>query len=180
MTRYLFAVFPVSGHVNPGLPIARELVARGHDVRWYSTPRFRRAIENAGARYVPYYYAMLLDEERLDRMFLRRPKKGGLAQLRWDMKNIFVEFIPGALRDLEAELEREPADVIVGDNAAGVAEAVHARYDIAWAVYGISVLTMASRDTAPFGLALPPSASPFGRLRNRMLYWMVDHVIFGE
>lgn len=171
---------PFSGHVNPGLPIARELVARGHDVRWYSTPRFRRSIENAGARYVPYYYAMPLDEERLDRMFLRRPRKGGLAQLRWDMKNIFIELIPGALRDLEAELEREPADVIVGDSAAGVAEAVHARYDIAWAVYGISVLTMASRDTAPFGLALPPSASPLGRLRNRMLYWAVDHLIFGE
>lgn len=180
MARFLFAPMPFSGHVNPGLPIARELVARGHDVRWYSTPRFQRAIENAGARYVPHYYAMPLDEERLDRMFLRRPKKGGLTQLRWDMKNIFVEYIPGALRDLEAELESDPADVIVGDSAAGVAEAVHAKYDIAWAVYGVSVLTMASRDTAPFGLALPPSASPLARLRNRMLYWVVDHVIFGD
>lgn len=180
MARFLFAPMPFSGHVNPGLPIARELVARGHDVRWYSTPRFRRAIENAGARYVPYYYAMPLDEQRFETMFLRRPKKGGLGQLRWDMKNIFVEFIPGALRDLEMELEREPADVIVGDNAAGVTEAVHAKYDIAWAIYGVSVLTMASRDTAPFGLALPPSVSPLGRLRNRTLYWVVDHLIFGE
>ena len=42
--RYLFAPIPVTGHVNPGLPIARELVRRGHDVRWYSTPRFKRAI----------------------------------------------------------------------------------------------------------------------------------------
>jgi len=39
--------------VNPGLPIARELVRRGHDVRWYSTPRFKNAIEKIGARFVP-------------------------------------------------------------------------------------------------------------------------------
>ncbi len=180
MARFLFAPFPVTGHVNPGLPIARELVARGHDVRWYSTPRFRQAIESIGARYVPFYYALPVDEERFDDLFPRRPKKGGIAQLRWDIKNIFVEIIPGALRDIGAELEREPADVIVGDNTSAVCEAVHARYDIAWAVYGVSVLTMSSRDTAPFGLALRPSSSALGRLRNRMLNWLVQHVIFGE
>ena len=179
MSRFLFAPMPFSGHVNPGLPIARELVARGHDVRWYSTPRFRRAIENVGARYVPFYYAMPLDEERLDEMFLKRPKSGGIAQLRWDIKNIFVDFWPGALRDLGMELEREPADVIVGDNSAAAPEAVHARYDIAWAVYGVSVLTMSSRDTAPFGLALKPDTTPLGRLRNRVLHQLVDRVIYG-
>src|SRR5687767_15655247 len=99
MTRYFFAVFPVSGHVNPGLPIARELVARGHDVRWYSTPRFRRAIEQAGARYVPYYEAMRLDEARLDEMFPDRPKEG-IRQLRYDISKIFVEFVAAALRDV--------------------------------------------------------------------------------
>ena len=179
MSRYLFAPMPFSGHVNPGLPIARELVARGHKVRWYSTPRFRRAIESIGARYIPFYYAMPLDEERLEEMFLHRPKSGGIAQLRWDIKNIFVEFLPGALRDLEAELERDPADVIVGDNAAAAPEAIHKKYDIAWAVYGVSVLTLSSRDTAPFGLALKPSSTPLGRMRNRILNKLVDRVIFG-
>lgn len=42
MVRFLFAAFPVSGHVNPGLPVARDLVARGHSVRRYSTQRLRR------------------------------------------------------------------------------------------------------------------------------------------
>lgn len=179
MSRYLFAPMPFTGHVNPGLPIARELVARGHDVRWYSTPRFRRAIENIGARYVPFYYAMPLDEERLEEMFLKRPKSGGIAQIRFDLKNIFIDFMPGALRDLSEEIEREPADVVVGDNTSAAPEALHARYDIAWAVYGISVLTMSSRDTAPFGLAMMPDTTPLGRLRNRVLNKVVDRVIYG-
>ncbi|MFP5247347.1 MAG: nucleotide disphospho-sugar-binding domain-containing protein [Thermoanaerobaculia bacterium] len=178
MARYLFASIPVTGHVNPGLPIARELVARGHDVRWYSTARFKRAIEATGARWVPFRHAMPIDEERFD-MWPDRPAEG-LAQLRYDIKNLFVEFIRGALRDLSDELRREPADVIVGDNACAVVEAVHQKFGIPWAVYGMSVLPISSRDTAPFGLALQPSSTTFGRMRNRFLYWLVNRVIFRE
>lgn len=178
MARYLFAPMPFTGHVNPGLPIARELVRRGHDVRWYSSARFRRAIEGVGARWVPFREAMNLDEEHIDEL-PGRPAEG-IRQMQYDIKNIFVEFIRGALRDLEQELRREPADVIVGDNAAAVVEAVHQRFGTPWALYGMSVLTLSSRDTAPFGLALQPSSTLLGRLRNRFLYWLVDNVIFRE
>jgi UDP:flavonoid glycosyltransferase YjiC (YdhE family) len=140
--RYLFAPIPVTGHVNPGLPIARELVRRGHDVRWYSSLRFKRTIETIGARWVPLRQALPIDD-----------------QLRDDFENLFLEFTRGALTDLEAELHREAADVIVGDNGSAVVEAVHRKFGIPWAVYGMSVMTMSSRDTAPFGLALSPSAS---------------------
>ena len=176
MARYLFAPMPFTGHVNPGLPIARELVRRGHDVRWYSTPRFKRSIEASGARYVPFRHAMQLDEEHLD-AFADRPA-GGIRQLQYDIQNIFVEFIRGALRDLEFELRRERADVIVGDNCAAAAEAVHQKLGIPWAVYGITVMAMSSRDTAPFGLALRPSSTLLGRVRNKVLNWLVDRVIF--
>jgi MGT family glycosyltransferase len=178
MARYLFAAMPFSGHVNPGLPIARELVARGHDVRWYSTARFRRAIEGIGARWVPLRHALPLDEERFD-MWPDRPAEG-LAQLRYDIKNLFVEFVRGSLRDLLEELRREPADVIVGDNTCAVVEAVHRKTGIPWALYGCSVLTLSSRDTAPIGAAVLPSATPLGRLRNKALYFLINRVIFGE
>jgi MGT family glycosyltransferase len=179
MPRYFFAPMPATGHVNPGLPIARALVQRGHDVRWYSIPRFKKAIEATGARYVPFREGQVLDEENMDGMFTDRPA-GGLNQLRYDVKNIFVSAMPGMLRDCEEELRREPADVVVGDNASAVVEALHQRLGIPWAVYGITVLTLPSRDTAPFGLALRPSSTPLGRLRNKLLYKLVDGVIFRE
>lgn len=177
MTRFLFAVFPVTGHVNPGLPIARELVARGHDVRWYSTQRFRRAIESTGARWVPFRAATAIDEEWLPEQFPGRPS-GGISQLQFDIEHIFVNLIPGAVLDLELELAKEPADVIVSDNAFAAAGVVHERKGTPWAVYGINPLSIPSRDTAPFGLALMPSSSKLGRLRNRALTWLVDNVIF--
>jgi UDP:flavonoid glycosyltransferase YjiC (YdhE family) len=177
--RYLFAPIPFTGHVNPGLPIARELVRRGHDVRWYSSPRFKRAIESIGARWVPLRHALPLDEERLSEMWPDRPSEG-IAQMQHDIKYVFVEFIRGALLDLEEELRREPADVVIADNGSAVVEAIHQKLGIPWAVYGMSVFTMSSRDTAPFGLALQPSSTPLGRLRNKLLYWLVERVIFRE
>lgn len=176
MSKFLFTAFPVTGHVNPGLPIARELVRRGHDVRWYSTMRFKRAIEETGARFVRYHKALSIDETRFD-MFPERPKSG-LKQLQWDIDQIFVGLVSGQFADLEAELRREPADAIIGDNASLVASLIGEKFGIPFVAYGISVLTSSSRDTAPFGLGLMPSSSPLGRLRNRALYWLNDNVIF--
>ena len=176
MARILFSVFPVSGHVNPGLPIARELVKRGHHVRWYSTLRFKRAIEEAGAQFVPYRNAMPIDETRVDEMY-ERPKSG-LRQLQWDLENLFVGTTPAQMADLEPELKRMPADLIVGDNASIVCGLLSEKFNIPYAVFGISILATSSIDTAPLGLALMPSSTKLGRLRNRFLYWLNDNVIF--
>jgi UDP:flavonoid glycosyltransferase YjiC (YdhE family) len=40
---------PAAGHVNPTLPVVRELVARGEQVVYYDTEEFRSQIEEAGA-----------------------------------------------------------------------------------------------------------------------------------
>jgi UDP:flavonoid glycosyltransferase YjiC (YdhE family) len=176
MAKILFAVFPVTGHVNPGLPIARELVRRGHDVRWYTTPRFRAAAEAAGARVVPYCRAAEIDETRFDR-FDGRPE-GGIRQLQWDVENIFIGIVPGQYADLEEELRREPADVIVGDNASIVCSVVSEKLGIPFVCFGVTAMGLSSRDTAPFGMALLPSYTPLGRLRNRLLHRLSDGVIF--
>jgi MGT family glycosyltransferase len=177
MARILFAVFPVSGHMNPGLPIARELVRRGHDVRWYTTPRFRRAVEATGARWVPYRRAFAVDETHFDELFPGRPKDG-IRQLQFDVEKIFIGVVPGQYADLAEELRREPADVIVGDNASVVTAVLSEKLGIPFVSFGITALGLSSRDVAPFGMALMPSLTRFGRMRNRLLYWLNDDVIF--
>ena len=48
------AVFciPAHGHTNPMLPVVRELVGRGDEVRFYSFSEFREKIERTGAVFV--------------------------------------------------------------------------------------------------------------------------------
>jgi len=177
LSKFVFAVFPVSGHINPGLPIARELIRHGHDVRWYSTPRFKASIEKAGARFVPYKRAFAFDEEHVDQLE-GRPAAGGLKQLQWDLEHLFVAQLPNQFADIEEELRREPADAILSDNASIVCTLVSEKLGIPFMVFGITIMSFSSRDTAPFGLAMMPSSSPLGRLRNRILYWLNDRVIF--
>ena len=52
MGRIWFFSIPAHGHVNPTLPVVRELVHRGHAVRYYEAEAFRGRIEAAGAEFV--------------------------------------------------------------------------------------------------------------------------------
>ena len=53
MASILFFSIPAHGHVNPTLPLVRELVARGHDVSYYNAETFRAKIESTGVSFVP-------------------------------------------------------------------------------------------------------------------------------
>lgn len=48
-----FFSLPAFGHTNPTIPVVRQLVQRGHAVRYYSFAQFQEQIEQAGAAFVP-------------------------------------------------------------------------------------------------------------------------------
>ena len=52
MSRVVFFCIPAQGHTNPTLGVVRELVARGHEVLYYSYNMLREKIEAAGATFV--------------------------------------------------------------------------------------------------------------------------------
>lgn len=53
MKRIAFFCIPAHGHTNPMLPVASELVKRGHSVRFYSFDEFKEKIIATGAEFVP-------------------------------------------------------------------------------------------------------------------------------
>lgn len=52
--KILMVNVPFSGHVNPTLPLAKELVERGHDVSYILTNQWKDRIEETGAVFIPY------------------------------------------------------------------------------------------------------------------------------
>lgn len=52
MKRIAFFCIPAHGHTNPMLPVASELVKRGHCVRFYSFDAFGERIRGTGAEFV--------------------------------------------------------------------------------------------------------------------------------
>ena len=51
--KIVFFCIPAWGHTNPTLGVVRELIARGHEVRYCSYESMRGAIEPTGAQFVP-------------------------------------------------------------------------------------------------------------------------------
>lgn len=180
MAQFLIGTIPFVGHVTPLIPIARQLVQRGHDVRWYTGQRFRPRVEATGAHYLPMQAAVDFDDRDLNATFPARAALRGPAQFKWDLKHIFLNPAIAHIQDLTTILRAFPADVLLCDTAFTAASMLSARGSPPWAVVSPSALTINSRDTAPFGLGLPPSATPLGRLRNRALAWLFHHVLFRD
>jgi MGT family glycosyltransferase len=54
MAKGLFFNMPLHGHVNPTLPVVRELTRRGDELVYFLPESFRGAVERTGARLFPY------------------------------------------------------------------------------------------------------------------------------
>jgi MGT family glycosyltransferase len=181
MSKFLFAVTPIYGHIAPGLPIAQRLVDLGHEVQWYGTSKYREKIEATGARFVKVQLAKDYDDGLLDDSFPGRSNLKGLNQLKFDLKNIFQGEIPKYTEDITKILKEFPADVVVSDSGfTGMAPLKLAGKGPKTVAYGVSPMTLNSRDTAPFGLGLQPSATAMGRIRNKLLNVFIENVVFSD
>lgn len=180
MARFLICTFPLAGHVNPALPIARALVARGHTVLWYSGRAFQAAIEATGAQFTPPVAATDPAIRSFDEIYPAARQLEGLAAVKFALKHIFLDEAPKQIADLQRILQVFPADVVLGDTVFFGTPLLHELGGPPWATFGISVLTLSSRDTAPFGTGLPPAASALGRLRSRLLNVLAESVLFRD
>lgn len=180
MARILIGNFGAVGHVLPFLPLARALVARGHEIFWTTDRIHRERIEATGARFMAPQHAREFSSPT-DNFAVKRGKElKGAAALKFDLKHGFINNAPGQMRDVDAFAQEIGADLLMLDpgfvGGAWYAE----KSGIPTAVMNILPMGLSSRDTAPFGLGLQPSATPLGRLRNSGLNWAIEHVLFRD
>jgi MGT family glycosyltransferase len=179
MTRFLLATMPAAGHVGPLVPLAHELVDRGHVVAWYTGDEYRDKVEATGAVFFPHVHAPDRDVSEMDAEFPERAKLTGVAKFKFDVREVFIAAVPGQVADLEAMLDEVRPDVIVAEpGMAAAARVIEQRHGIPWATCNISAFAMRSVDSAPFGLGLMPSASLLGRLRNRALNALIYRTLY--
>src|SRR6266566_3321427 len=66
MSKVVFFNIPAHGHTYPTLPLVAELVRRGEQVIYYSSPAFQHVIEQTGATLRYYITPFLNDETQID------------------------------------------------------------------------------------------------------------------
>ena len=182
MARFLICTIPIAGHVSPGKAIARVLVERGHEVWWYTGGYFKEIVESTGAKFVPirswidYSYPDNVPKE----VTAQRNALRGPAQLKFDLKNFFIDVAVGQVKDTAQILGTFRADVVVTDSFFLGGAWISEQGGPPWAEFGISTFGFSSGDTPPFGLGLQPSVSLMGRLRNRFLNGLFEQVLFRD
>jgi MGT family glycosyltransferase len=179
MARFLFVTLPVTGHVSPTLPLAAKLLERDHEVLWYCGKRFEQQITGCGAIFKSYRHAQDIPGDKLNEYYPERANLKGLAQSKWDMK-MLIDVAVDQCRDLEEILQSFPADVVLGDMLSISVDFVSEKFGLPYAILNVMNLFMPSRDTAPDGLGIAPNASRVGRIRNRVLNWLVFRVLFRD
>lgn len=185
MARYLIAATALPGHVLPMLAIAQHLVGQGHEVRVHTASQFRAQAEATGASFTPFERAIDVDYRDLDKRFPERQHIASAhAQLCFGLKHFFADAMAAQHAGLRSILEDFEADAILVDTMfCGTFPLLlgKAREDRPAIVgIGISALPLSSCDTAFFGTALPPSATPEGRVRNKAMNANLKQAMFGE
>jgi UDP:flavonoid glycosyltransferase YjiC (YdhE family) len=171
----VFAAAPVTGHISPTLYTAREMIRRGYQIVFMTSPEFKDAVESIGAEY--YETSVFFPPGSLE---AREKFPPGPPKLVFDMETCFLGAIPTRSANLKSLLEmvreREPhRQVIVITETAAMAvqpfkygAPLPKGYDKFPKVIGINFipLMVCSVDTAPFGPGLPPDSTESGRARN--------------
>ena len=114
-------------------------------------------------------------------MFPERGALKGSRAIAFDIEHVFVRPGRGQYDAIMAAHREGPADAVLTDPAlAGGAFLLGhppgARPPIL--VCGVLPLTIASRDTAPYGMGLAPMAGPAGRVRNTLLRTIAARTVF--
>lgn len=182
MSTYLICCTPAHGHVMPLLAVARHLIGEGHRVRFLTSERYADRVRATAAEFLPLPAAADVNLDDADAQFPDRQGLRGPAAMRYDIANLFLRPGRAQFEAVSAALTDVATDVVLTEplfvGAALLRELPRSQRPPI-VVLGIFPLGVRSRDVAPFGLGVTPLAGTIGRLRNAVLSFVADRVIFG-
>jgi MGT family glycosyltransferase len=130
MSRMLFVVPPLTGHINPTVAVGAELEARGHDVAWAGHPGTLRPLLPAGARVFPAIDDALEGHLRDGRE--RWLNLRGAAALKFFWADFMMPLACVMLPGVEAAIASFAPDVVVADQQAPAGAVAALRAGTAW------------------------------------------------
>jgi MGT family glycosyltransferase len=106
MAKIIVMNIPAYGHVNPTLPVVKELVERGHQVIYYNTEEFRPQIERTGVVFRAYPSPVPTTEE------LQRVVNESLIQV----TSLILKLSQHLTAFMLGEIQREKPDLVMHDS----------------------------------------------------------------
>jgi MGT family glycosyltransferase len=177
--RILFANVPADGHFNPLTGLAVELQQKGYDVRWYSGSIYEEKIKKLNIHYYPFVRALNANGENIEEVFPERDSiKSQVEKLKFDMINFFILRSTEYFEDIKQINQVWPFDLMIADVAFSGIPFVKETMNKPVISIGIFPLPETSKDLPPAGLGMTPSESFAGRMKQHLLRYFADNVLF--
>ncbi|HET9168010.1 MAG TPA: glycosyltransferase [Actinospica sp.] len=159
MSRFLFVVPPLVGHVNPTVGLGARLAARGHGVAWAGHPELVSRLVGPSATVFPCAVPEAAAERPAE---LRGP-----AALKFLWESFLIPLGESMIPGVEAAVDAFSPDVLVVDQQAVAGAVVAQRRGIPWATSATTAAELAD----PLG-AMPKVAT---WLRRMLLGLELEH-----
>ncbi|AJC61497.1 glycosyltransferase [Streptomyces sp. 769] len=161
MSRFLFVVPPLAGHVNPTVGVAAALVRRGHQVAWAGLPEVVGPLVGHGATVF-----RCSSPDLADPALLRPPSLRGPAALKFLWERFLGPLAEHMAPGVRAAIGEFRPDVLVADQQAVAGGLVAERLGLVWATSA----TTTAGFTSLSGLPKVDSwiAGLIGELRRRI------------
>jgi glycosyltransferase, MGT family len=118
MARFLFAVPPFWGHINPTLSIGRTLLERGHTVTWAGMTQIKTELVPEGGI---YYHLKKTEEDNKEEIdeIIQLQNKGAnmpaLEALKLGLQDTYIPFAKMMMAEFNEVVDEFKPDVIVND-----------------------------------------------------------------
>ncbi|MDH6117824.1 glycosyltransferase [Kitasatospora sp. GAS204B] len=163
MTRFLFVVPPLVGHLNPAVGVAAELAARGHAIAWAGVPELVGRLAGPDAE----VFACAVPQVGPGGAAQRPPELRGPGALKFLWEDFLVPLAEAMAPDVAAAVDRFRPDVLVVDQQAVAGALVAERLGLPWVT---SATTSAEFTGALDGMPLVDAwiRGLLGALRGRL------------
>jgi MGT family glycosyltransferase len=131
VSRFLVVVPPLTGHVNPTVPLGLELTSRGHQVAWAGLPGVVDQLLPAGATFLPVIGA--LDQAAFDRMQEDGQGLRGPEALKFLWEGFIIPLAMATAPELLDAVESFGPDALVVDQQAVAGAVVARQAGLPWA-----------------------------------------------
>lgn len=178
-TKILFASVPGDGHFNPLTGLAVHLKSLGCDVRFYNSKQYQEKVKALGMPFYPFKKAMEVTVENIDQVMPERKEiKGQIAKLNSDLINFFILRSTEYYEDIQQIYKSFQFDLMISDVAFSGIPFVREKMNIPVIAISVFPLMERSRDLAPYGLGITPASSLAGRLKQNILRFAADNILF--
>ena len=176
MMRILVTTMPMRGHVDPTVPIVKELISVGHKVSCYIDGNFKSELEKLGICVIPAKSQFSYNP--VDFTFFNFI--GASREMIKQGKYVLVDWSIEQYKIIEPEIKKYKPDIILTDCLFFASLLLAKKYKIPCAVFGLIPYPGSFEGAVRYGVGWQPASTSPAKIVYKLANIVIDHFLLGK